>query len=97
MNNNLRIVQPFNYFKWRIIELLAKDELDINLVLPRLQILLDSILPNGETLLYMMVDANSKNLEYLLELCLQGKYTLRMTPNLKGNTPLHICVRDSNI
>lgn len=61
----------------------------------RVQELLDVILPSGDTLLHILVSSPCDYFEALIKYVEEHKLNLRLLPNLKGVTPLHLCVRDS--
>jgi hypothetical protein len=53
------------------------------------------ILPSGDTLLHFLVESPCEIIESLLKYVQENNLNLRLLPNLKGITPLHICIRDS--
>ncbi len=53
-------------------------------------------LPSGDTLIHYLTEVKSEQIPILLYYCKVKNFGLRIVPNLKGITPLHICVKESH-
>jgi hypothetical protein len=53
------------------------------------------VCPTGDNIFHYSVQLNSDKLKTMLLYTRLKKLVVRMVPNLKGITPLHLCIRDS--
>lgn len=88
--------------KWKIQEKLASGDLSLAQLLTtlkkdKLSKLLFSSLPTGGSLLHTLVSANCLDLDKFFNYIEEKHLDLKILPDLKGVTPLHLCIRDSQI
>lgn len=108
--NNLRYMQAFSYDSWRTIEMIAADLVSIDDLQPqRLAELLRVILPNGRTLISMLVKTNLAHLEKLINRIIYSRSMMHqqdsvyygqsipfeLVPDIRGSTALHECVQNT--
>ncbi|CDW78608.1 wd-40 repeat protein [Stylonychia lemnae] len=98
---NLRTVQSFTFYHWRVIDLLENDQLDIeHLSVEVIQELLNVVLPNGDTMIHILIKSNIAQFEKLLKVIENARaegnteIKLHFMPNLLGITPLHLCIKN---
>lgn len=90
----------WSFFHWSIIEQIAANTLDIEDLSDKiLEELLYCIFPGGNTALHYLVK-NPSALNYLLDKAHKEKTEINwfvpILPNFKGETPLHICDKNSD-
>ncbi len=79
-----------------MIEAIVEDIIDVGSI-NKVEALLNVNLPNGDTLIHLMTDRNSKNLIKTLDIAEEKGIFIKICPNFMGLTPLHYCTRDTNI
>ena len=96
IKNNLRHIKTYSQASWRLIEMIVKDQVDIeDLPLWKIQQLLFTILPNGSTLISELVKNNNlSHFTRLLNKVSDNREVLQiaLVPDITGKTALHLCV-----
>lgn len=102
IKNNIRVIGSFTFYHWRIIELLEEGKVDmVSLNTNILQELLNVILPNGDSMLHRLIQKNIVQFEKLMTIIQterrdhKANFKLNFLPNMKGLTPLHLCIKNA--
>ena len=108
--NNLRYMQAFSYDSWKAIEMISKDLISIDELQPqRLAELLRVVLPDGRTLISILVKTNLAHLEKLINKIIYSRSMMHqqdsvyygqnipfeLVPDIRGRTALHECVQNT--
>jgi hypothetical protein len=102
--NTVRFLQGFSYNSWRLIEMILSNEISItDINIAKISDLTRQILPNGETLLNLLIKTKTDNLLQLyklIELIEKSRsdpdmkpIPFELIPDIHGCTALHECVR----
>ena len=91
-------MKAYSYSSWKLIELIVKGKIHINDILPeKVDELMRVVLPDGNSLTHHII--NEPNFDCFTNICNLVKKRQQMgkpihfniSPNIVGNTPLHIC------
>ena len=102
VKNNVRLIQSFSFYHWRIIELIETGEVDITTINPGIiQELLNVILPSGDLMMHRLIKQKVQQFEKLMIVInrerkeKKSEFKIHLLPNMLQETPISYCIQNS--